>query len=366
MCVLRFLMAFLFLLVLREIAVADDRPDGRVYVQAKCNGHSDDTDEFRKAIEIAGKSAGVVFVPPGRCVISDTLVVTGDKPVSIIGVGRSSQVYMRENKTLIHYTGVNAISVRDLYLGSSATAPGTSLLKLTNSHHNRIDNVTMLGSNIGLHFEGSLLNTIVDLRSGTNFQGFFAPTSVNVQWVLAERFNNVSANANTFVAPVLEGGTNGVVIRDPPGPSCLGCIRNGEGSVQITGGSIEGVAQTALHLDRTFLPTSVTGVHFEANGVDVLISDSANIRLTAVLSVDAPATNGKRGILISGTNNGQFTRNIQVSDSIAQEIFIDTNVRRVQLQNITTDLNCTSVSGIFPPTPADPSIIYTNVGLNCT
>ena len=157
------LLAFLFLLAAPQIGFADDGAPGSVNVRelgAKCNGQSDDTEEFRKAIEKAGRSAGVVFVPPGRCVISDTLVVAGVTPVSFVGAGRGSQVYMRENKTLIHYTGVNAISVQNLYLGSSATAPGTSLLKLTNSHHNRIDNVTMLGSNIGVHLEGSLLNTI--------------------------------------------------------------------------------------------------------------------------------------------------------------------------------------------------------------
>ena len=45
---------------------------------------------------------------------------------------------------------------------------------------------------------------------------------------------------------------------------------------------------------------------------------------------------------------------------------IDAGIKRIMLQNITTDLQCSGSGGIAPATPADPSIIYTNVGLNCT
>ena len=134
---------------------------------------------------------------------------------------------------------MDGLSIRDLFLGSAAIAPGTALIKLTNSNHMRIDNITMLGSNIGLYLSGSLLNTIVDLRSGTNFGGlFFAATSVstNQTWVYGERLNTFSSNANTFIAPVLEGGTNGIYLKDT----------NGEGSLTIIGGSIEGVSGTGI------------------------------------------------------------------------------------------------------------------------
>ena len=352
------LLAFLFLLAAPQIGFADDGAPGSVNVRelgAKCNGQSDDTEEFRKAIEKAGRSAGVVFVPPGRCVISDTLVVAGVTPVSFVGAGRGSQVYMRENKTLIHYTGVNAISVQNLYLGSSATAPGTSLLKLTNSHHNRIDNVTMLGSNIGVHLEGSLLNTIVDLRSGTNFQGFFASTSVNAQWVLAERFNNISANANTFVAPVLEGGINGVWLRDST---------NSEGSLNITGGSIEGLSGVALRLQSTFLPTVINAVHFEANGGgDLIIENSSNVlRITGILATT----------IVSITNShpaapaASFTRNITITDSAIERVDIAQNTKRIRLLNITTNLaNCGPPSGVNNLNVTPGAVVIDHVGNNC-
>jgi hypothetical protein len=103
-------------------------------------------------------------------------------------------------------------------------------------------------------------------------------------------------------------------------------------------------------------------VHFEANGTDVLINESANIRLTAILALGGPGGAGLNGIRVQGGT----TRNVQISDSIIQKIVTDTTVKRFQLQNITTDLQCTSTSGVTPPTPWDPSVIYTNVGLNCT
>lgn len=343
----------------------DDTPHRTINVHnhgAKCNGVHDDTAAFRQAIAKA-PVGGAILVPPGRCVVSDTLVIATTNAVSITGAGRASQIFQRSNKTLFDFQGVNALTVSELFLGSAATAPGTALIKLTNSHHMRIDNVSMLGGYYGLHLKGSLVNTIIDLRSGTNFAStFFAAASANQYWVFAERFNGFAANANTFVAPVLEGGVNGIWVQDPPAPSCPGCARAGEGSITITGGSIEGVSQTALTLERTFLPSSVTGVHFEANGTDVLINESANIRLTAILALGGPGGSGTNGIRVQGV----YTRNVQISDSIVQKIVTDTTVKRFQLQNITTDLQCTSASGVTPSAPWDSSVIYTNVGLNCS
>ena len=331
---------------------------------AVCDGRHDDTRAFQAAIARA-PLGGVVFVPAGKCIVSDTLAIDASKPVSFVGSGRASQIFERaSDKTLFRLTGVQAVMIKDLYLGSAATQAGTSLIELIDSHHNRIDNVIMMGSYYGLHLFGSILNTIVDLRSGVNIGGFFATTSTNQYWVYAERdhTNRISANANTFVAPVLEGGNYGIYISDTADPSCPGCIRNGEGSLQITGGSIEGVAQTGLTIERTFLPSSVTGVHFEANGADVLINEAANVRLSAVLSIGGPGGSGGSGIRVQGA----YTRNVQISDSVAQQLVIDTTVKRFQLQNITTDLQCTGTGGVSPATPWDASVIYVNVGLNCT
>jgi hypothetical protein len=240
----------------------------------------------------------------------------------------------------------------------------------------------MLGGYYGLHLKGSLLNTIIDLRSGTNFQGFFAPTAVTNTWVMGEAFNQISANANTFIAPVLEGGTNGIVLTD----------NAGQGSLNIMGGTMEGLSGTGLTFQNTGLPSSVTGVHFEANRVDVLAQAATNIRISSVLSSDQ--------INLVGD-----TRNVSITDSVANNISIDmgdkiypagalgtgtgTGAKRIILQNVTT---CVAQgSSILPAPLGDPyfgglpngpsspiipnpaeggaarkDIVYTNIGSYCS
>ena len=339
-------------------AIADDDDGNNVRGRgAVCNGQNDDTAAFQTTIDKT-PAGGVLRVPHGKCVVSGTLVVS--RPITIAGVGLGSQIYGKNAKTILQFVGVNDAVVRDLYLGSASNAPGVALLELVNSHHNRIDNVTMLGGYYGLHLFGSLLNTIIDLKTGINFNSghsaFFGAVAVNQYWVYAERDHtkHISSNANTFIAPSLEGGTNGIYLGDLPDPTCAGCIRNGEGSLTITGGAIEGLSQTALTVDSTFHPISVSGVHFEANQLDVLINQAVNIRLSSIVSL------GRIRV------QGALTRNIQITDSIVQQLSTDTTVKRFQLQNITTDLQCTGTSGIVPAFPWDISVIYTNIGLNCT
>lgn len=326
---------------------------------AQCNGTFDDTAAFRRAMA-AAPAGGVVNVPAGNCRLTDTVTINGSRPVSLVGSGRGSQIFQASNKTLLQLVGVNAVTIKDLYLGSAATAPGAALIQLTNSHHNRIDNVTMLGGYSGLYLQGSLLNTVVDLRSGVNFGGFFGPASVNKYWVYGERFGNISSNANTFLAPVLEGGTNGIYLKDT----------NGEGSLSIVGGAIEGVSGTALKLEGTFLPSAITGVHFEANGVeDVVLQKSSNVRLSSILSI--------KQINVLGDS-----RNVTISDSMAQNIFIDVagGAKRIILQNITAGFASCGPLGVIPapgapgggsgagsmnPLPDRPDIIYTNIANYC-
>jgi hypothetical protein len=171
------------------------------------DGFTDDTLSFQQAFAKAA-AGGYVVIPEGHFKLTGTIVIT--KPVIIVGKGFSTQIFITNNQTMFQFVNVNNSAIRDVYLGSDSTTG--HLIEFVNSHHNQINNVTMLGGNYGLHLKGSLLNTIIDLRSGTNFQGFFAPTSTNNVWVYAEPYGGISANANTFIAPVLEGGTNGIVL----------------------------------------------------------------------------------------------------------------------------------------------------------
>jgi len=306
---------------------------------AKGDGVNDDTAAFSAAIKRVA-AGGLVIIPQGTFKISSTIVIT--KPVTIVGSGFSTQIYSSSDQTLFQLSNVNNAAIRDLYLGSKSTAAGVSLIELVNSHRNQINNVTLLGGYYGLHLKGSLLNTITDLRSGINIGGFFAPTSATNTWIMAEAYNNISANANTFIAPVLEGGTNGIVLTDG----------NGQGSLQVLGGTIEGVSGTGLVLQNTFLPSSITGTHFEANGVgDIVLQEANNIRISSIVS--------SMPINLIGD-----TRNVSITDSVAQTIHIDmgnynyplgTGAKRILLQNVTA---CWAASklDIIPAPSLDPTI----------
>jgi hypothetical protein len=157
--------------------------------------------------------------------------------------------------------------------------------------------------------------------------------------------NQISANANTFIAPVLEGGTNGIVLTD----------NEGQGSLNILGGTMEGISGTALTFSGTQLPSSATGTHFESNGVDVSTQAATNIRLSAIVS-------------LSQINLLGDTRNVSITDSVANNIFLDvgdriypgaalgagtgTGVKRIILQNITTCV--AQPSAILPAPTGDP------------
>jgi hypothetical protein len=278
---------------------------------AKGDGVTDDTQAINDAIA-ATQKGGVIYFPPGNYLISSELAV--NKPLRIKGDGFGSQIHQSTNGSdIFHISNVNAAILENLYLGSISSTMGSSLIKLTNSHHNRIDNIIMLGSYYGVMLEGSLLNTLVDLKSGINFQGFFAPVSTNQYWVYLERFNNISPNANTFIAPVLEGGTNGIWMNETAG----------QGNMTILGGTIEGVSGTGIRISNTFLPIVMSGMHFEVNGIsDVLIDGGKNIKIESAF--------GDGNITVTG-----FSRNVHISNSVIDIINIGADAVGTQLTNIT-------------------------------
>jgi hypothetical protein len=338
---------------------------------AICDGRHDDTHAFKAAVAAAA-SGGMLHVPAGKCILNDTIVIK--KNVSIVGTGFASQIYGNSDKTLFQLQGTTNTAIRDLYLGSRSSAPGVSLIKMLNAHRNQINNVTLLGGYYGVHLYGSLLNTFIDLRSGTNFGGFFGATSTNRYWVYAETdpsgitnpaIGRIAANANTFVAPVLEGGTNGIWL-DGGGD---------QGSLTILGGTIEGVTGQALTFKKTFLSSSVTGTHFEANRVaDVVIEDSSNIRLSSIVSVPNPTSpdlaNWAGINIIDHPVSGLYslTRNIQVSDSMVEKMSIPASAKRILLQNITTGVLNGTGPAIGPGSPHidvqnGAATVTTNIGL---
>lgn len=285
---------------------------------AKGNGSTDDTGAIQKALA-ATVDGSVLFFPTGKYVVTREILIT--KRVSLLGLGQGSQIFQSTNgENLFHLSGTQAVFVRDLYLGSASTLEGTSLIRLTNSHHVRVDNVIMLGGYYGVHLKSSLLNTFTGLRTGTNFGGFFTSTSVNQIWVFGERFNSISSNANTFVAPALEGGTNGILLTDT----------NSEGSISIYGGTIEGVANEGLRLQGTGLPSVISALHMEANGnSDITLAGASRVRIESVLAT--------KKIELSGTS-----LNNTVSESMVEKIAIGSDARRTRLISLAMNLSGTS------------------------
>lgn len=292
---------------------------------ARGDGVTDDTTSIQNAID-STRPGGVVFLPAGNYLISAPLLVS--KRLVIEGDGIGTQVFQMSDFNLLEINNVRGATIRGLYLGSAATAPGTSLVRLLNSHNNRLDEITMLGGHYGIHLQGSLLNTLVNVRSGVNIGGFFSGAcSVNQYWVYLERHNSISANANTFVAPSLEGGTRGIWMTDS----------NFEGNLFVYGGTIEGVADTGLFIGGTFLPVMISGVHFEANGIaDIHVANAANVTMEGILAT--------KMVLINGLDANRPSRNVRVNGSVIDRIEIGQYAIGTQLTGIL--FNITGAGGI--------------------
>src|SRR5277367_581709 len=89
----------LLLLATTAPSLAQVAKTGRANVRnygALCNGTNDDTSAFQRAIA-AALVGGVVFVPPGHCVVSQTLVIGSSHPVSIAGDGVGSQIFQNSS-----------------------------------------------------------------------------------------------------------------------------------------------------------------------------------------------------------------------------------------------------------------------------
>lgn len=124
------------------------------------DGVSDDTQAIRAAIA-AMPDGGGLFFPAGRYRISDELII--ERRINIKGEGYGSQIYQSAtDRSLLLFQQACSLCERPaglklqgLYLGSAATQPGTSLIRLTNGLNNRIEDIIMLGAYYGIHLQGA-------------------------------------------------------------------------------------------------------------------------------------------------------------------------------------------------------------------
>lgn len=279
------------------------------------DGLHDDTPAIKSAIQ-ASSIGGSVFFPLGNYLVTEELSIT--KPLQLFGVGVGSQIFQQtDGKNLFILNNIRSAVIKDMYLGSASVATGTSLIKLINSHHTRIDNIILAGSYYGIHLQGSLLNTLIDIKSYVNIGYFFTKVSSNQYWVYAERYNSISANANTFIAPSLEGGENGIHIRDG----------RGQGSIFLYRGTIEGVNGYAIYAEGTNLPSIVSGTHMEGNkSGDVVLNGSANFRIESVYSDHMIKLDGALW-------------NTVIDNSMVHKIIVGADAVRTRINGVATKFN---------------------------
>jgi hypothetical protein len=304
------------------------------------DGVADDTAAIQQAITDT-PAGGMVLFPAGKYRITNQFEI--NKPLTIAGVGEGSQIYQASGGFGIFIlNGVKAATVRDLWLGSASSTPGTSLITLINSHHNRIDRIIMLGGYYGVYLKGSLLNTFVDLKSGVNFAGqFFASTPTNQYWVYGDRYNDISSNANTFLAPTLEGGINGIYLEDT----------TGQGSLFVYGGTIEGVNGYGIYLKGVSLPSIISGLHMEENDLgDVYLDSSSRIRVQSVYAT--------KQIELAGVS-----KNNTVSESLVERIVIGQDARRTRLLSNEMNLSGNASPPIDDNSP-DTQYMSVSPGIN--
>lgn len=288
----------------------------------------------------AAPAGGGIYFPAGNYSINSPIQITASKPLSLIGAGSASQIYQTAQTNLIvmdgssNTQGLNGITIANLYLGSASSQPTTSLIALKNTHRSTISNVRILGGYYGLHLQGALLNNVNGLLTGSNFNTFFTSAlSTNVHWVYGERYNNISSNANTFISPVLEGGTNGITLSDT----------NGEGSINILGGTIEGVTGVGLTLTNVTLPSSIIGTHFEQNGssqttpTDIQLNNSSRVSMASLIATHRIAIASSAQTLPDCLDSAVSNSNT-ISNTLVNTISIDKCSRRTVLSNITYNI----------------------------
>lgn len=285
------------------------------------DGVHDDSSAIISAIQ-ASTDGGSVYFPPGNYLVTQELNIT--KPVQLYGVGLGTQLFQQtDGNNLFILKNTRSVIIKDMYLGSASETLGTSLIKLVNSHHSRIDNIILAGSYYGIHLYGSLLNTFVDIKSNVNIGYYFTEVSPNQYWIYAEPFNDISSNANTFVAPSLEGGENGIYIADG----------RGQGSIFIYGGTIEGVNKYAIYAEGTNLPSIISGTHMEGNDLgDISLNGSANFRIESIFS--------DHQIILDGA-----LWSTVIDNSMVHKIVVGTNAVRTRISGVTTNFNSNIPNG---------------------
>jgi polygalacturonase len=144
---------------LRVAAKPAPQPDVNTFVYvmkfgAKGDGLTDDTGSILQAIA-AAPIGSVLFFPKGNYLVPTSCSLQSDfcgrSRAGIAGLSTGADQKLFHLQSTNATTGPHGLTIRDLCLGSAATAAGASLLKLTNIHHLQADNLIMLGGYYGVY-----------------------------------------------------------------------------------------------------------------------------------------------------------------------------------------------------------------------
>lgn len=92
-------------------------------VSTPCNGTADDSGNIQNAINLAAKAGGVVQLPPGRCVLANT--VTMQSNVVLQGAGKTATILNYKSNYPIWSQGADLVGIRNFTLvNANSTVEG--------------------------------------------------------------------------------------------------------------------------------------------------------------------------------------------------------------------------------------------------
>jgi hypothetical protein len=277
---------------------------------AKGDEKTDDTEAFKAAIVEAGRG-GTIYIPRGRYIISDTLVVT--QRLSIVGDGIDCQILQSSQKDLFHFQKVAEIYMRDLVLGSQArssdelrkTKMGKAVILLENVHYSVFERVFCYGGDYGFYMKGCL-GLAFNYCGQMTYPVFWK--RLHYAWATwyAHGYKGYSINHISIRDPYQQCGIYGIRIEDVMG----------QGGITIQGGVIEGMGvgctkdeAASIWLSGITNNWSVEGVHCEAyqSGIVIKSCRAGSIRNCHVASEQGIVFEGGSGNELHGGHISNLT-----------------------------------------------------------
>lgn len=294
------------------------------------NGTTNDGPAIQAAFN-ACPVGGTVYFPEGYYRSTQQLNTLNN--ISLLGDGVGSQLFMDGNNTLLYVADQREIRIEKLGFFSNNTNSAKSCVHLYRVDASYFD-FRALGGYTGLRMQGCLLNQVryhcsVNAPAGAVNWVFSGWTLSNTQHGLyldtafGSLAGDVATNVNTFINNVIEGIFYGVYIYGQK-PTEVGIGGIGEFDNQWLGGTSEGNT-IAFYADGTYQSMLLDGLHFEANGQDIILARCANVKIT----------NAYIGSSVSALQSVLFTdsKNIIIENCYIRSLFVQSGCANVRSYN---------------------------------